>query len=62
VIAGDVALAGDAGEAVLAEPGSRFPAAIEAGMTSPFMSITWHLGLMRSPARVSCTTVVAQAA
>ena len=26
------------------------------------MSITWHSALMRNPARVSCTTGVAQAA
>ena len=44
------------------KPPADSPPQYRPGITWPCMSITWHLALILRPARVSCTSGVAQAA
>ena len=44
------------------KPPADSPPQYSPSMTLPFTSMTWHLALMRKPARVSWTTGVAHAA
>src|SRR5207253_1821839 len=44
------------------KPPADSPPQYRPGITCPCMSTTWHCALILSPARVSCTSGVAQAA